>query len=102
MPQTDQIVVGTAINLLVAQGVIPPVFLQFPSPEPTDPVELGLEENSTLQIVGDSSFTFDETPGAGGEGGEVDGDPQQLWIQNAAIVWVPIMSILAIMASKYS
>ena len=49
---------GTAINLLAAQGVIPPVFLQFPEPELTDPVLFAPDEpQPEPPIAFDSSVT---------------------------------------------
>src|SRR3546814_15549653 len=78
---------GDAIDLLVAQGVIPPVQLEFGLIELEDEILIVEGEDTTPETtpsgVPDTTFSFDETPGSGlstspvftGDG-TVDGDEQ--------------------------
>ena len=61
---------------------------------------LGNAGVSVMQFLIPWAITFGMFGGIGGDPQEfvVDGETQQLWIQNAALVWVPIMTVLAIMA----
>ena len=61
---------------------------------------LGNAGVSVMQFLVPWAITFGMFGGIGGDPQQftVDGEPQQLWIQNAALVWVPIMTVLAILA----
>lgn len=61
---------------------------------------LGNAGVSVMQFLIPWAITFGMFGGIGGDPQEfvVDGSQQQLWIQNAALVWVPIMTVLAILA----
>ncbi|MBP85137.1 MAG: antiporter [Planctomycetaceae bacterium] len=60
---------------------------------------LGNAGVSVMQFLIPWVVTFGMFGGLGGapQQFEVNDNPQQLWIQNAAMVWVPIMSVLAVM-----
>jgi NNP family nitrate/nitrite transporter-like MFS transporter len=61
---------------------------------------LGNAGVSVMQFLIPWAITYPLFGAMGGPAQEfvVDGATKQLWIQNAAIVWVPIMTVLAIMA----
>jgi NNP family nitrate/nitrite transporter-like MFS transporter len=61
---------------------------------------LGNAGVSVMQFLIPWAITFGMFGGIGGDPQEfvVDGNAQHLWIQNAALVWVPVMTVLAIMA----
>ena len=61
---------------------------------------LGNAGVSVMQFLIPWAITFGMFGGPGGAAQEftADGQAQQLWIQNAAFVWVPIMTVLAIAA----
>jgi MFS transporter, NNP family, nitrate/nitrite transporter len=61
---------------------------------------LGNAGVSAMQFLIPWAITFSMFGGLGGAPQEFlkEGVTQQLWIQNAAMVWVPIMAVLAIMA----
>ncbi len=61
---------------------------------------LGNAGVSVMQFLIPWAITFGMFGGIGGDPQQftVGGANQQVWIQNAALVWVPIMTILAIMA----
>ncbi len=61
---------------------------------------LGNAGVSVMQFLIPWAITYGLFGSIGGPPQEfvVDGETKQLWIQNAAIVWVPIMTVLAIMA----
>jgi len=61
---------------------------------------LGNAGVSLMQFLIPWVITFGMFGGVGGDPQEFlqDGQTQQLWIQNAAMVWVPIMTVFAIMA----
>ncbi|MFC1758324.1 antiporter, partial [Planctomycetota bacterium] len=61
---------------------------------------LGNAGVSVMQFLIPWAITFGLFGGLGGEAQQFmqDGETQSLWIQNAALVWVPIMTILAIAA----
>ncbi len=61
---------------------------------------LGNAGVSVMQFLIPWAITFSMFGGIGGDPQEflVDGQTKQLWIQNAAMVWVPIMTVLALMA----
>jgi len=61
---------------------------------------LGNAGVSVMQFLIPWAITFGMFGGLGGEPQEFmkDGQIQQLWIQNAAMVWVPIMIVLALLA----
>lgn len=58
---------------------------------------LGNAGVSVMQFLVPGAITFGMFGGLGGDPQrfEVAGNPQQVWIQNAALVWVPIMTVLA-------
>ena len=53
-----------------------------------------------MQFLIPWAITFSMFGGIGGDPQEtvVDGNTQQVWIQNAALVWVPVMTVLAVLA----
>ncbi len=61
---------------------------------------LGNAGVSVMQFLIPWAITFGMFGKFGGDPQEflANGEPQQLWIQNATLIWVPIMSVLAIMA----
>ena len=61
---------------------------------------LGNAGVSVMQFLIPWAITFGMFGGLGGDPQEFvkDGETQQLWIQNAAMVWVPVMTVLAILA----
>ncbi len=61
---------------------------------------LGNAGVSVMQFLIPWAITYGLFGGLGGDPQEFlqDGQTQQLWIQNAAMVWVPIMTVLAILA----
>ncbi len=61
---------------------------------------LGNAGVSVMQFLIPWAITWGMFGNWGGDPQEflVGGEPQQIWIQNAAFVWVPIMAVLAIMA----
>ncbi len=61
---------------------------------------LGNAGVSAMQFLVPWAITFGMFGGIGGAPQEFlkEGVTQQLWIQNAAMVWVPIMTVLAVMA----
>jgi NNP family nitrate/nitrite transporter-like MFS transporter len=61
---------------------------------------LGNAGVSLMQFLIPWAITFSMFGGLGGDPQEFvkDGTTQQLWIQNAAMVWVPIMTVLAVLA----
>ncbi len=61
---------------------------------------LGNAGVSVMQFLIPWVITFGMFGSIGGDPQEFlkDGEPHQLWIQNAALVWVPVMSVFAIMA----
>ena len=61
---------------------------------------LGNAGVSVMQFLLPWSITFGMFGSIGGNPQQffVDGETQQMWIQNTALVWVPIMSVLAVMA----
>ena len=61
---------------------------------------LGNAGVSIMQFLIPWAITFGMFGKFGGDPQEflAGGEPQQLWIQNATLIWVPIMTVLAIMA----
>ncbi|MCA9248100.1 MAG: NarK/NasA family nitrate transporter [Planctomycetales bacterium] len=61
---------------------------------------LGNAGVSVMQFLIPWAITFGMFGGIGGDPQEflVEGQTQQIWIQNAAMVWVPIMTVLGILA----
>ncbi len=61
---------------------------------------LGNAGVSVMQFLIPWAITFGMFGGLGGDPQEFakDGETQQLWIQNAALVWVPVMTVLAVAA----
>ena len=61
---------------------------------------LGNAGVSVMQFLIPWAITFGMFGGIGGDSQEFvkDGQTHHMWIQNAALVWVPIMSVLAILA----
>jgi NNP family nitrate/nitrite transporter-like MFS transporter len=61
---------------------------------------LGNAGVSVMQFLIPWAITFAMFGGLGGDPQKyvVDGETTQLWIQNAALIWVPIMTVLAILA----
>ncbi len=61
---------------------------------------LGNAGVSVMQFLIPWAITFGLFGGIGGDPQEFlqDGESQRLWIQNAALIWVPIMTVLAIAA----
>ncbi len=61
---------------------------------------LGNAGVSVMQFLIPWAITFGLFGAVGGNPQEftVDGETNRLWIQNAALVWVPVMTILAVMA----
>lgn len=61
---------------------------------------LGNAGVSVMQFLIPWAITFGMFGGIGGDPQTfiVDGESQQLWIQNAALVWVPILTVFAFMA----
>ncbi len=61
---------------------------------------LGNAGVSVMQFLIPWAITFGMFGGLGGDPQEfvADGESQKTWIQNAALVWVPIMTVLAVLA----
>ena len=61
---------------------------------------LGNAGVSVMQFLIPWAITFGMFGSIGGDPQEVlvDGNTQQVWIQNAALIWVPVMTVLAVLA----
>ncbi len=110
--QNPQTPFGTFIVLAALSGVGGGAFassmsnISFFFPKRMQGLALGLNAGlgnagvSAMQFLIPWAITFKMFGAIGGDPQTflVDGVAKQLWIQNAAMVWVPIMTVLAIMA----